>query len=216
MQQHISMEHQYHCMSLYTHLESYAHIPYWVYLHPCHTIGFPIRRAPEGLIKDVRPHLACAVCYITYWDLYSLCGKAASCILTSHAQLCSQLSHYGWTSYPLVVSPWSCMLCPLLFRYSSLCSSSLLVTTARLQAPSLCVRRSLTACYHGMYANGEGEVLVSTTSQVYHDGRGEVDPLNPQILEVLRSSDPGYPMGWDPEMDTFQVVGELQPYLTHV
>ena len=47
------------------------------------SIGFPIRRAPEGLIKDVRPHLACAVCYITYWDLYSLCGKAASCILTT-------------------------------------------------------------------------------------------------------------------------------------
>ena len=57
-------------------------------------------------------------------------------------------------------------------------------------------------------------MLVSTTSQVYHDGRDEVDPLNPQILEVLRSSDPGYPMEWDPEMDTFQVVGELQSLCT--
>ena len=44
------------CMSLYSLLDCRALVQMASSSILGHTIGFPIRRAPEGLIKDVRPH----------------------------------------------------------------------------------------------------------------------------------------------------------------
>ena len=53
---------------------------------------------------------------------------------------------------------------------------------------------------HGIYANGEGEVLVSTTSQVYHDGEDEVISSHPQILDPSDPQIPEIPGVLDPEL----------------